>query len=464
MVHEIPRLVIAGTSSGVGKTTVAAAVIAALRARGLRVQAFKAGPDYIDPSHLGRAAGSPARNLDSWMLPPAALREVFHRAAAGADIAVVEGVMGLFDGRTGGGEAGSTAEIAKLLAAPVVVVLDIAKAGRSVAATALGFREFDRALRLAGFVLNRAGSRAHAELAASAVEQATGLPVLGALHRDAAIAVEERHLGLVPEAEDPRGTERDAHLAAAGEAGLDLDALLALARGAPPLEEPAASVFPATPRPLVARLAVARDRAFSFYYPENLDLLEACGLELVPFSPLGGSALPDGVDGLYLGGGFPELYAAELAGNGSMVESIRAAVAAGMPVLAECGGLMYLSQAIVDQDGRRHAMVGAVPGSCIMEDRRVRLGYVTVRARARSLLLRPGEEVRGHEFHWSRLDTPPEEASAAFLVPGPPERLEGFALSNLLASYVHFHFAAHPRMAERFVRACSRWRAPRRRG
>lgn len=457
MVTDIPRIVIAGVTSGVGKTTVAAGIIGALRARGLRVQPYKCGPDYIDPSHLSRAAGVAARNLDSWMLPHDVLRELFARSAQGADIAVIEGMMGLFDGRSGQDDEGSTAQVAKLLGAPVVLVMDVGKVARSAAATALGFQRFDPQLNLAGVILNQVGSEGHRDMIVEALTPATGLPVLGAIPHDRALTLEERHLGLVPEGEAPRGDEELGRLTDVIAAHCDLKRILALAQGAAPLETTASGLFPSEPLRPRARIAVAQDRAFSFYYQENFELLEAWGAELVPFSPLADKALPDHIQGLYIGGGFPELYAPELAANNGMLQAISEATRAGMPVLGECGGLMYLAEGITDFDGRRHSMVGMVPGTCVMERRRVGLGYLTVQALQDTPLLAKGDRVRAHEFHWSRLEgsLPPERV--AFQVEEHPGRREGFAEGNLLASYAHIHFGARPGLAPRFVSACEGW-------
>ncbi|MEK7213973.1 MAG: cobyrinate a,c-diamide synthase, partial [Chloroflexota bacterium] len=392
----------------------------------------------------------------------AALGELFGRVASAADIAIIEGMMGLFDGRFGEGDTGSSAEVSRLLGAPVVLVLDVGKVGRSAAATALGFQRFDPTLNLAGVILNNVGSARHRETVAGPLTGATGLPVLGALPRSPDYQIPERHLGLVPDAES-EDDELLARIAEAVAQHCDLDALWAIAAAAPSLQVNASGgLFPegeagAAGGPV--RIAVARDAAFNFYYQDNLDLLAAWGAELVPFSPLADGALPGGVAGLYVGGGFPEVFAAQLAANAGARRAVAEAVVADMPVLAECGGLMYLSQAIVDFDGSRHAMAGVTPAVCVMQRRRARLGYLTVTARHDTPLLRQGEAVRAHEFHWSTLESPPDPAAAAFDVLGEPERVEGFARGNLLASYTHIHFAARPGLAARFVDSCRRWGA-----
>jgi cobyrinic acid a,c-diamide synthase len=378
---------------------------------------------------------------------------LFERAAVGVDLALVEGVMGLFDGRNEAGEVGSTAEVARILGALVVLVLDVGKQARSAAATALGFQRFDPGTRLAGFVLNRVGSPRHAALVRREVEAASGLPVFGAFPKHAPVELPERHLGLVPTQELGRAQEVVGRLAELAAEHLDLEALLAAAGEAPVLGGAAATVFPAAPlRADRPGLAVARDEAFSFYYEDNLDLLAAWGAHLLPFSPLRAERLPDGTRGLYLGGGFPELFASQLAANRPLLEAVRRAAAAGLPIYAECGGLMYLAEALTDPEGREHRLAGLLPCRVAMTARRSALGYVRLRASTDTLLCEAGRELRGHEFHWSRLSAGAERANA-YEVVEPAPRTEGFAQGNLLASYVHLHFGADPSLARRFVAA-----------
>lgn len=450
------RIVIAGSASGVGKTTVAAGLMAAFRARGLAVRPFKAGPDYLDPTYHTLAAGAPSRNLDTWLVPHDRLRACFVHAVRDADIAVIEGMMGLFDGLDYTSEAGSTAELATLLDAPVIIVLDVGAQARSAAATALGFLRFDPAVRVAGFICNRVGGPGHYGGVKRAIEDATGIPVLGGIPQRDAAAIPERHLGLTP-----TGERGDLHplvdaLASLIAESCDLDALLAIARSAPPPAHPSARAvsFPIASGvgPIIA---VARDRAFSFYYEDNLDLLRLAGAEIAPFSPLADTRLPHNTAALYIGGGYPEVYAAELAANTPMRRRLRDAIAGGMPCYAECGGLMYLTEALVDGAGARHAMVGALPGHTVMGGRWPHLGYTTVRALRDTPLLRAGEETRGHEFHYSTWEDAPIDTPHAYArqdargasVP------EGYARGNLLASYVHLHFWSAPDLAARFVAA-----------
>lgn len=447
----VPRLVVGGVSSGAGKTTVTAGIIAALRRRGLVVQPFKAGPDYIDPGYLSAAAGRPARNLDGWLIPPGRLAWVFDRACRGADIAVIEGVMGFFDGRSGLDEAGSTAQVARVFGAPAVIVIDVRAMARSAAAVALGFARLDPTVRVAGFILNRIGSPRHLEWTRQAVEAATGLPVLGGLPDDPDLAVPERHLGLLTAAEREGVEALMERLAEKVAESVDLDRLLDLARQAGPLPDPEPVTLPRIRR--TVRVGVARDRAFSFYYQDNLDLLRELGAELVEFSPLADPALPE-VDGLYLGGGFPELYAADLAANEALKAAIRRAVRAGMPVYAECGGLMYLAGAIRDFTGETHPMVGILKGVATMGGRRVRLGYLEVETLRPSVIGPAGRRLRGHEFHASDFPAPPPHR-ALYRVLNQPGRLEGWACGNVVASYLHVHFVGCPEAAADFVRSCA---------
>jgi len=451
------RLVIAGTQSSVGKTTITVGLIAALRQRGLVVQPFKVGPDYIDPSYHTLAAGRPCRNLDTWMVPPDRVQVMFERAASTADIAIIEGVMGLYDGSEYDNECGSTAEVAKLLGAPVVLVLDAGKIARSAGAIALGYQRFDKELPLLGFIINRVAGESHGQGVTAAVERATGLPVLGYLPREGPLQIPERHLGLIPTAEAARWAEFTDAAGAAVARHLDLARILALARRAnlPPLTG-------GTPRPFIGVrpvIALARDEAFHFTYEDNLDLLREAGAEIAYFSPLRDITLPPGTAGVILSGGFPEVHADRLSANRDIHAALRAAHQQGLPLYAECGGLMYLTEAIEDGKGNTHPMVGLLPGRSVMGGR-LTLGYRLARSAGPSWFLHEGETVRGHEFHYSTWEGRPSDLPPAyFLLPrsGTGEvRPEGARLGNLWASYVHVHFGAKPELAERFTARLSR--------
>jgi cobyrinic acid a,c-diamide synthase len=412
----VKTFVIAGTQTGVGKTTIAAGLLAALAKRGHRVQGFKVGPDYIDPSYHERATGRPSRNLDLWMCSASALRQSYARAAA--EVNVVEGMMGLFDGAADG--CGSTAAVAKTLGAPVILVVDAQGLAQSVGALVHGYATFDPSLTLAGVIFNRVAGEGHYEY----LRRSVRLPSFGWVEQDPSIALPERHLGLVP------AGERPPDLARIGEAvvrHLSLEPLLERAQVPAPKR-------PALPtRAPSVTIACARDEAFTFYYQDNLDLLEAAGARIVPFSPLRGE-LPD-ADALYLGGGFPELHRTRAH------RRLREAVRAGMPVYAECGGLMYL----VGQ--------GLVPGRIEMTGRLQNFGYKEARAARDTVIARRGRRLRGHEFHHSRW-VHPRVPAAWRLARGP----EGYARKNIHASYVHLHFGGAPECARRFVESAQQWR------
>ena len=455
---RIPRIVIAGTHSGVGKTTVTMGLIAALRRRGLTVQPFKVGPDYIDPSHLEHAAGRPARNLDTWLLRPELVRAVFEQASRTANVSVIEGVMGCFDGYGAATDRGSTAEVAKLLKAPVILVVDGSHMARSAAALVAGYRTFDPDVSLLGVSFNRVSDR-HFQLLRQALRGVRRVAALGYVPRDEAITIPERHLGLVPAQEATRFAQRLDRLAHVISTTVDLDCVVRMATRAVRLPDTPAP-WDRRPRSAPAvRIGLARDQAFHFYYQENLDLLRAGGAELVPLSPLTDDSLPDGLDALYLGGGFPEVFARQLAANQPLRRSLKRAVDAGLPTYAECGGLMYLTQRLIDLEGRSHPMVGLLPGAIRMTTRLQPFGYATIIPRRPSILARTHDRIKGHEFHYSTWEHPLTQHEAAYTVVRRKEqRPEGFVRKNLLASYLHVHFLTNTRWARRFVDSASRWR------
>ena len=463
MADLLRRLTIAAPASGCGKTTITLALLAALRRRGLAVAPFKVGPDFIDPGHHARASGRTSRNLDGWMCGEQWVRQTFDQGCDGAELALIEGVMGLFDGAAGDSEVGSSAEVAKWLGSPVVLVIDARAQARSAAAVLQGFARFDPQLQVAGVIFNRVGSPGHVEMLRSAVASVPGLPpVLGCLPRSEELALPERHLGLVTAEDAGRDDAFFARLADWVENHVDLDQLLSL----PPLTQGGGGGFLA-PRqiPLAppvqkgedsrVRIGIARDAAFCFYYPDNLELLAAAGAELVYFSPLTDEQLPAAIDGLYLGGGYPELHAAKLAANAGLRQDIQVAATAGLPIYAECGGFMYLSEAIDAQP-----MVGVFPAKARMLPRRRALGYREVTLCAASLLGPAGTVARGHEFHYSEMELPETVPRCYRLTrrQGEPAGEEGYRIGNVLGSYVHLHFGSNPRLAEHFVEFCRRQR------
>ncbi len=443
---SLPRVVVAGTHSGVGKTTVASGLMAALSARGCEVAPFKVGPDFIDPSYHALATGRPGRNLDAFLSGPDLIGPLFAHGSRGAEIAVIEGVMGLFDGKGGGGDLASTAQVAKLLDAPVLLVVDAAAMARSAAALVHGYATFDPGVRVASVVLNRVGSGRHEEMLREALEP-LGIPILGALPRDEGLRAPDRHLGLVPVAER-RPEARDA-LKTLGQAvarSCDLAGVLRLARSSGP--STAAPWSPEAPEPgPPVRVAVAAGPSFSFVYEDNLELLGGAGAEISFFDPTADERLPEGAEVLYIGGGFPESYAEVLSANEPLKSVVRRFVSEDRPVAAECGGLLYLSEEL---DG--HGMCGVLEARARMTNRLI-LGYREARAAADSPLAVAGTAVRGHEFHYSAVE-PGSGESPAWEMPG--RGPEGFVRGNLHASYLHTHWAATPEVPRRLLQAARR--------
>ncbi|MFE5916293.1 cobyrinate a,c-diamide synthase [Streptomyces sp. NPDC056468] len=488
MSSSVPRLVIAAPSSGSGKTTVATGLMAAFAAWGLAVSPHKVGPDYIDPGYHALATGRVGRNLDAYLCGPELVGPLFLHGARGCDIAVVEGVMGLYDGAAGEGELASTAQVAKLLRAPVVLVVDASSQSRSVAALVHGFASWDPEVRIGGVILNKVASDRHEELLREALESA-GVPVLGVLRRAAQVDTPSRHLGLVPVAER-RGeaVEAVAAMAAQVERGCDLEGLLGLARGAgalscaawhaadvlassppPPLPVPNLEAAPPDPRfgpegasssnsprggtprwaeiPEKPVVAIAGGPAFTFSYAEHAELLTAAGAEVVPFDPLRDEELPDGTGGLVIGGGFPEMYAAELSANEPLRKAVAALAGSGAPVAAECAGLLYLSREL---DGQ--PMCGVLDVTARMSER-LTLGYRDAVAVSDSVLAAAGTRMRAHEFHRTVVE-PGSGTAPAWGVRTPLRRVEGFVQQGVHASYLHTHWAAQPGVARRFVERC----------
>jgi cobyrinic acid a,c-diamide synthase len=513
-------LVIAGERSGVGKTTVTLALLSSLSRQHRRIQSFKVGPDYIDPMFHTSVTARSCRNLDPVLTSENYVRDCFVRHLEGVDYALIEGVMGLFDGASGQDDWASTAHVARLLQLPVLLVLDCSRLSRSVAAIAHGYRSFDPRIKLAGVVLNRVGSDRHLELLKEALEPLQ-IPVLGVLRRQDNITIPDRHLGLVPTAEMSQLDVLIDRLADLGDSCFDWERLLplltvpnppracfqtspsdsdppqlltkapALKRGensvkvplfkgdlggsplvtggspnsttsAPPLSKGGlGGVLEVEEEPKISiRVAVARDRAFSFYYQDNLDILQQLGAELVFWSPLTDTALPTDVQGLYFGGGFPEVFAQQLAENSYARESVRKAILQGMPTYAECGGLMYLCEKITDYENQSWSMVGVLPTTTVME-KRLTVGYRQATALQNSPLLSAGGTVWGHEFHHSQLTVMPEKPLFETRRYNQKEQdkvaTEGWQVHQLHASYVHLHWGEHPEIPAQFLQRCQQF-------
>jgi cobyrinic acid a,c-diamide synthase len=455
MSQSLSAFVIAGTHSGVGKTTVTLGLLAALRRRGLRVQPFKVGPDFIDPGLHRQVAGEISYNLDGWMLSREFNTRSFQRHCRGKEVAVVEGVMGLFDGCDGRTERGSTAEIAKWLGLPVILVVDASAMARSAAAMVLGYLRFDPKVRVIGVIFNRIGSEAHLAYLRQAMSSLPDLECFGGLPRAKEFTIPERHLGLMTAEEGFLDQKFIHRLSNWIDSHLDLDRLLRGSRIT--LHLPKVRDENRQRREAHVTIGVAQDKAFCFYYPDNLKLLRDAGARLVPFSPIQDRSLPPGVKALYLGGGYPEIYAQELSRNCSIREAVRSFIEFGGLVYAECGGLMYLSETLIDLQGRSFPMVGTYPVKTRMLPRLRALGYREVEMRAGSFFP-SGMRARGHEFHYSELDGNlgrDRGIKKVYTVSSKGEKTEeGFLYKNSLASYIHLHFASNPTIAESLVGTC----------
>lgn len=446
------RIVIAGTGSGVGKTTLTIGIMAALQRRGMKVQGFKCGPDYIDPSYHTAVTGRVSRNLDSWMLSHEAVKEIYIRGSEGADISIIEGVMGFYDGKNPENNDGSTAEISQLTESPVILVVNCQSMARSVAAIVKGFQCFSEGIRIAGVIANKVGSEGHYQIVKKAVEKECGVPVIGYVKREEHLSIPERHLGLIPSIERGELQPFFDSLADLITQTIDLDQLLQIAEA--PAMQVETKVFVPRAEPNRIKIAVAKDAAFHFYYPENLELLQLYGAELLFFSPLAGDTVPAEASGLYIGGGFPEEFAAELSGNEAVKMSFRRAIGAGLPTLAECGGFMYLTEEIETTDGASYPMVGVIPGRVTMQRKLAALGYREVVGHPENFLLPGGEQARGHEFHYSTF-APSGSFPYAYETKGlRGTKTEGYLQGNVTAGYTHLHFASNPEMVRRWIDTC----------
>ncbi|MDD5330591.1 MAG: hydrogenobyrinic acid a,c-diamide synthase (glutamine-hydrolyzing) [Sulfuricella sp.] len=452
------RLLISAAHKSSGKTTVSIGLCAALRARGTVVQPFKKGPDYIDPMWLSTASGRSCRNLDFYLMERDEIVASFVRHSAGADVSLIEGNKGLYDGLDLDG-SNSNAALAGLLQAPVVLVIDARGMTRGIAPLILGYQAFDRDIAIAGVILNNLGGARHESKLRAVIEHYTDVPVIGAVHHDKRLEIVERHLGLIPSNEAAAAARRVDEIGALVGAQVDLDRLLAVAAAAPALPAPtqAGAMAPAASCEPKVRIGWAKDQAFGFYYADDLDALRAAGAELVPLDTLRDSHLPE-VDGLFIGGGFPELFMAELEANSSLRAEIGAAIDSGMPAYAECGGLMYLARTLT-WHGKTHDMVGVIPGDVVMHEKPVGRGYIRLRETGESVWPAPeGQapaEVRGHEFHYSSLDNlDTEKLKFAYEVKrghGIDGRRDGIVYKNLLASYAHLRSLDSYNWAARFV-------------
>jgi cobyrinic acid a,c-diamide synthase len=446
---RLPRLLIGGTSSGSGKTSLVLGLLEALKRRGLDLRSFKAGPDFLDPALHEAVLGKPSRNLDTRLMGLRGTLACLGRA--GGELSIIEGVMGYYDG-----EPCSSADLARLTGSPAVLVLDARASAESAAATALGFSRYRKASRIAGFVANRIASDRHYELVRKAVEKRTGLPMLGCLPEDGRLALPSRHLGLLRPDENGGFGDTLRALGDAASAHLDLDRIIALAESARDLpDEPAHEACGPAPR---VRIAVARDKAFCFYYEDNFDTLRELGAELAFFSPLRDPRLPEGSSALYIGGGYPELHLSEIEWNASMRESIRTARGEGMPIYAECGGYLYLLEALEAPDGARAPGMGIAPGIARMGTRLAALGYREGKILSPSPLGPRGASLRGHVFHYYRVEGEGEKRALALARPGEEaESVDGFADGSVFASFLHIHFVGNPVAARRFVAAARRY-------
>jgi len=450
------KLMVVGTGSNVGKTTITLGLMAAYKKLNYNVQGFKCGPDYIDPTYQTVITGRQSRNLDSWMCEEAFVKEVFSDGCQDADIAIIEGVMGMFDGKDPLSNVGSSAEIAAITNTPLLLVIDASGIARSAAAIVKGFQTLSPDVTICGVVANRVGSKGHFELIKQAVEQECDVPVIGFLERDDQLTLPERYAGLVP-------LLRNEHepafqfLAEKIIENFDLDKLYQL-MGKEKASNEKDKIFGISKQKSEVKIAVAKDESFCFYYEDNLRLLEQSGAELKYFSPLKGEIIEDDIDGLYIGGGFPERYAEELASQKTVLSSLYEKIQDGLPTLAEGGGFMYMTDAIADENGNEHEMVGIIPGKTNMHSRLVALGYRTIVGMNDNYLFPANKTARGHVFHYSSFE-PTGELEAAYEVEGRRgKNLDGYLYKNLIASYTHIHFGSAPNLPRKFIDQCIRYK------
>ena len=454
MSFNIPRLVISGTGSSAGKTTSSLALAKCFQNKGLTVQTFKCGPDYLDPTYLERVTGRPCHNLDGWMMGKDAVLATFARACKGADIAIIEGMMGLFDGASPDSEIGSTAEIAKWLKAPVILMIDASGMARTIAAHAQGFKEYDPALNVAGIIANKVGSRGHLDLLR---ESKPAIPVVGGFPKCPDLVFPSRHLGLVTASKKTVKDELIDRWAELASEWFEIDTICDLAKACGNLTEVVGTE--SRDVKVKCKIGIANDDAFHFYYDDNLARLKAAGAELVEYSPKDDATVPD-VAGLYFGGGYPETIAKELSSNKSMLESIRAFAEKGGPIYAECGGLMYLTSGIRTLENEFYPLVGLIPGECRMFENLKSLGYVETKTTTDTLLGRAGTTFKGHQFRYSEIEAIPDDFGRCYELTRRRDgevTPEGYFVNNVLASYVHAHWASNPEIPISFVSSCVAW-------
>ena len=478
---NIKRVLIAGTHSGAGKTTVTLGIMSLLRKRGYSVQGFKSGPDYIDVGHHNKVTGNRSRNLDTWMIDVNGCRELFYRSAIEADISVIEGVMGLYDGSLTDEPKGSSAYLAKILRTPVILVVDVKGMAQSAGAVALGFVNYDCETCVKGIILNRVGSAKQFDAIKSTIERVAKVPVIGYLKCDNNITIPERHLGLVPFLEGDGDDDLYEKIGLQMASTLDIDKVIDIAADDCSFPEFESRLFSSSNFDVRIqennkcdagkgsglrriRIAVAMDKAFHFYYQDNLDILESKGAELCLFSPLYDKSLPDDIDGIYIGGGFPELFGAELEANEDMRCSVKGAADSGVVIYAECGGMMYLLDKLIDCKGISYIMCGVFPASSVMENRRQGLGYINIDGCVDNILCRKGDKFSAHEFHWSKIIDVANNKDLLFAYSvskglNGKTKADGLVKGNVLASYAHVHFASNPLLAVNLLESMSVIRA-----
>jgi cobyrinic acid a,c-diamide synthase len=457
---NVPRVMVAGTHSGVGKTTVSIGIMSALKELGFKIQPFKVGPDYIDPSYHNTVTGRFSENLDSWMIPHDQIIELFKRATLDADLAVIEGVMGLYDGVSGLDETGSSAETAKILKCPVILVIDAHDMARTSAALVLGFKKFDENVNLAGVIVNRVGSQTHALWCKEAIESAVKIPVIGSLPAIKEIELPERHLGLIPTAETKTFNPLFPRIGNFVRDNINLNMVVQIAKSAGEASDVQQPVYPASNQAKRVIIGVAFDEAFNFYYPSNLSILTAYGAEIKRFSLIHDKQLPTDIHGLYIGGGFPEMLPKELAANENMLKTIKKAAENGMPIYAECGGLMYLTDSIEDFDGDSFKMVGLLNGKTVMTKKTL-INYTLAEVTSENSFVAKGSQLKGHEFHCSQIVDIPADAKFAYIMKkgeGTQKKQDGWIRYNVLASYMHVPFVQDKKIVPHFISNCEKYK------